>query len=100
VRCQFSIHTYEATEEDAARQAADTLTKRLRNVVSPAPTSIFFDLVLEQLEEEGACPPARTGSPAWEGEALETIGPTSRREDRLVLGFMQRLETENPSLSI
>src|ERR1700733_9203799 len=47
------IHTYEATEEDAARRAANALSTRLNNDGIACAHIDLFDLVLEQLEDEG-----------------------------------------------
>jgi hypothetical protein len=95
------IHTYEATEEDAARKAADTLSKRLRNVGIACAHIDLFDLILEQLDEEGRLV-RLLAQEAQLGKAklLETMTNLTDAKTRLVPRLMQRLETENPSLSI
>lgn len=95
------IHTYEATEEDSARRTADALTTRLCNDGIACVKIDLFDLVLEQLEEEGRL------SRLIEKEAIigkkklfENMAALTDAKTRLVPRLMQKLEQENPSVSI
>jgi len=95
------IHTYEATEEDSAREAATALTTRLRDHGVACAHFDLFDLVLDQLDEEGRL--ARLlAQEAQLGKAklLETMTNLTDAKTRLVPRLMRRLEAENPSLSI
>jgi hypothetical protein len=95
------IHTYEATEEDAARQAANALTTRLRNAGIACAHIDLFDLVLDQLEEEGRLARLLAQEAQLGKQKLfETMTSLTDAKQRLVPRLMARLEKENPSLSI
>ena len=95
------IHAYEATEEDQARRTAVTLATRLCNTGIACAHIDLFDLVLAQLEEEGRLDRV-IAQEAQLGKAklLETMINLADAKTRLVPRLMQRLEAENPSLSI
>lgn len=95
------IHTYEATEEDLAQRAADALTTRLRNEGIACAHIDLFDLVLEQLDEEGRLV-RLLAQEAQLGKAklFETMTSLTDPKTRLVPRLMQWLETANAKLSI
>jgi len=95
------IHAYEATEEDVSRRTAEALATRLRNDGVACAHIDLFDLVLEQLDAEGRlvrilAQEAQLGK----AKLLETMVNLTDAKTRLVPRLMQRLEAENPSLSI
>ena len=95
------IHTYEAPEEDAARQAADALTSRLNNAGIACAHIDLFDLVLEHLEQEGRLPRILEREAEFGKERLfEMMTGLTDPKTRLVPRLMQWLETANARLSI
>lgn len=95
------IHTYEAPEEDKAREAAEALTTRLGNDGIACSHIDLFDLVLEQLEEEGRLTRLIAQEVQLGKQKLfETMTGLTDAKTRLVPRLMRRLTAENPSLSI
>jgi len=95
------IHTYEAEQEDAARQTASALTTRLCNAGITCVQIDLLDLILDQLESEGRL------SRLIEGETiigrikfLEAITGLTDAKTRLVPRLMARLEEAQASISI
>jgi len=95
------IHTYEATEEDAALQSAHALATRLRNDGIACAHIDLFDLVLEQLESEGRLGRILEKEAQLGKEKLfEMMTGLTDPKTRLVPRLMQWLETANAKLSI
>jgi len=95
------IHTYEATEEDHARRTADALTTRLRNAGVACSKIDLFDLVLEQLEEEGRLDRLiAQEQKLGKAKLFEAMTSLTDAKTRLVPRLMQRLQAEDPKLSI
>lgn len=95
------IHAYEATQEDTARQTADALAIRLRNDGIACANIDLFDLVLEQLEEEGRLSRIlEMEVQLGKNKLFETMVNLTDAKTRLVPRLMRRLETEDAKLSI
>ncbi len=95
------IHAYEATEEDVARQTADALTTRLRNDGIACAKIDLFELVLEQLVEEGRLDRIlEKESQIGKAKLFETMTNLTDAKTRLVPRLMRRLEAEDAKLSI
>ena len=95
------IHTYEAEAEDEARQTASALTSRLRNDGISCSLIDLFDLVLEQLESEGRLQRLMEKESTYvRSKFLEAMTGLTDAKTRLVPRLMQRLETEQPRISI
>lgn len=95
------IHTYEATEEDAARRTANALATRLCNDGVACANIDLFDLVLEQLEAEGRLDRIIEQEPKLgKTKLLELMSSLTDAKARLVPRLMQWLETADAKLSI
>jgi hypothetical protein len=95
------IHAYEATDEDAARQTAAALGTRLRHDGIACANIDLFDLVLEQLDEEGRLSRILEKEPQLgKTKLFETMANLTDAKTRLVPRLMQRLEAEDAKLSI
>lgn len=95
------IHAYEATEEDAARQTADALCSRLRKDGIACTKIDLFDLVLEQLEEQGRLSRIlEKESDLGKSKLFEMMVNLTDAKTRLVPQLMRRLESEQAKLSI
>lgn len=95
------IHAYEATAEDEARRTADALATRLRHQGISCAKIDLFDLVLEQLAEEGRLDRLlEKEAQIGKAKLFETMVNLTDAKNRLVPRLMRRLESEDAKLSI
>ncbi len=95
------IHTYEAEAEDSARRTADAVTSRLRNEGISCVQIDLFDLILEQLNEEGRLSRLLEREVSiGRSKFLETMTGLTDAKSRLVPSLMRRLESSQASISI
>lgn len=95
------IHTYDPQEEDAVRRMAANLATRLRTAgIAPAVVDLF-DLVLEQLEEEGRLRRILDKEAAMgKQKLLELLNNLSDPQTRLVPRLIQRIEEDEIRLTL
>jgi hypothetical protein len=97
----FFIHTYDATQEDAARQIASALTTRLCHDGVSCVQIDLLDLILDQLASEGRLDRLiAKESSLGRTKFMETMIGLTDAKTRLVPSLMTRLEAANASISI
>lgn len=95
------IHAYEPQEEDAARRMVENLASRLRAKGIAVAVINLFDLVLDQLEEEGRLDQIiLMESSMGKRKLLELLGNLSDPKTRLIPRLLQRMDEEDTGLTI
>lgn len=95
------IHTYDATAEDAARQAATSLTSRLCNSGISCLQIDLLDMILEQLADEGRLDRLIAKEVDFgRTKFFETMNGLTDAKTRLIPRLMQRLEAAQAKISI
>lgn len=95
------IHTYDPRDEDAVRRMVANLATRLRTAgIVPAVVDLF-DLVLEQLEEEGRLQPILDKEVAiGKRKLLDLLNNLSDPQTRLVPRLIQRMGGDEIQLTL
>lgn len=95
------IHAYEPEEEDAVRRMVENLASRLRAMGTAVAVINLFDLVLDQLEEEGRLDQIiLMESSMGKRKLLELLGNLSDPKTRLIPRLLQRMDEEETGLTI
>jgi hypothetical protein len=95
------IHAYEPQQEDAVRQMVDNLASRLKSGGVPLVVIDLFDVVLEQLEEEGRLDKILEKEPTMgKQKLLEMLCNLSDPKTRLIPRLMQQMGNGDVKLTL
>jgi len=95
------IETYEPQDEDRVRSMVDHLAARLRTSGVSVVVVDLFDLILDQLEEEGRLQPILEREPSiGKQKLLELMSNLADPKTRLVPRLMQKIGAEGVQLAL
>lgn len=95
------IETYEPQDEDRVRSMVDHLATRLRTSGVSVVVVDLFDVILEQLEEEGRLQPILDREPSiGKQKLLELMSNLADPKTRLVPRLMEKIGAEGVQLAL